>query len=130
MSEEKTLNEKIKELANTILGTVQSNEDEGNSDGSSVDPGAEDKALEPNTEGVEGAEDAQPSISSEELVGLLSEVNEQLKARDEQVNALTETVRLLIKAGPVDKTEDSSAKASAPAMDASSKPFANLNLRR
>ena len=130
MSEEKTLNEKIKELANTILGTVQLNEDEGNSDGSSADSGAEEKALEPNAEGVEGAEDAQPSISSEELVGLLSEVNEQLKARDEQVNALTETVRLLIKAGPVDKTEDSSAKASAPAMDASSKPFANLNLRR
>ena len=130
---EKTLNESWRDLANSILGKLSSSEDEGSSEETAGVAGAEGNALEPDSDGVEdSAEDAQPTISNEQLFDLMSKVNEQLEARDEQVKALTETVRLLIKAAPVAPEEKAgnSAKASAAANDTSSNPFKNLDLKR
>ena len=129
MFEEKTIDEKLKDLANSILGRVQSDE-EGESEESDGVAGAEEKALEPSGEEDNDAESASPSVSSPELVEILERVSANLDEREKQVTDLTETVRLLIQAAPsVPNKEAESAKASA-APETSFNPFGQLDLKR
>lgn len=129
--EEKTIGEELKELAYSIIGKVESTESDKDSEEISGVAGAKDEALEPEAEGVEGAEDAQPSVSTEQVLKALEEVNSKLDEREEQVNKLVETVRLLIKAVPSVSQESTQApKQSATAVPPSHEPFADLNLRR
>ena len=130
----KPIDEQLKDLANTLLNRVSSDEAEDEAESEkSEDAGAEEKALVSDAEGnEEGAEeDATPSISGEALADVLEKVLVRLDERDEQVNALTETVRLLIQASPTSPEKPGNSAKSAGAGNAPSENnFSKLNLRR
>ena len=129
----KPIDEQLKELANSILNKVSSDAEDDSEKEKSEDAGAEENALVSDAEGDEEAaeEDAGPSISNEELAGILEKVSARLDERDEQVNALTETVRLLIQASPTSlEKPGNSAKGAGGANATSGNNFSKLNLRR
>lgn len=135
MTEDKPIDEKLRDIANSLLGRVQStDEGEDEDEKDAENRSAEGKAPDTSDEGGEenAGDAATPSISSSELVDVLTKVNEHFDAREKQVNDLVETVRLLIQATPAAKNEnaDNSAKERAGKMPTSSDVFGELDLRR
>lgn len=129
----KPIDEQLKDLANIILNKVSLDAEDDSEKEKSEDAGAEENALVSDAEGSEEAaeENAGPSISNEELADILKEVAAKLGERDEQVNALTETVRLLIQASPRSPEKPGNSANSAGGGNVSSgNNFSKLNLRR